>query len=176
MCAFSLHQFAPSKSNLSNVQELVIVTRRDKTGRVHSQPWASLSCVTSKDRLPRQNKSVTRPCRSMEPSCDPNCTSAPKFFKLQTLHYHYRLCIADRCWQMLTGKPHGRISFAFELAAKASQPTQPPTYCQEGRETHWHQFAHPAIGAIVDPSGIPAEHCWHSGMYCQAEGGLHPHQ
>ena len=76
---------------------------------------------------------------------------------------------------MLTGKPHGRISFAFELAAKASQPVQPPTFCQEGRETHWHQFSQPAIGITV-PSGSPEEHCPHSGMYCQADTGLHPHQ
>lgn len=76
---------------------------------------------------------------------------------------------------MLRGKPHGRISFAFELAAKASQPVQPPTFCQEGRETHWHQFSQPAIGTTV-PSGSPEEHCPHSGMYCQADTGLHPHQ
>ena len=54
--SFSLHQLAPSKSNLSNVQELVIVTRREG---LTPQPWASLSSVqTSKDRLPRRgNKS-----------------------------------------------------------------------------------------------------------------------
>lgn len=72
-------------------------------------------------------------------------------------------------------KAQGRISLAFCAWTKASQPAQLPTYCQEGRDTHWHQSTQLAIGTAV-ASGRPGEHCLHSAMYCQDETGLHPHQ